>query len=471
MSGHEAGEGISGGEVGGQREGGAFSGDLGRLGAEDLQRLQASLRQIQDLHGRMERLLEAVLAISSELELDAALRTIVEVSAGLVDAEYGALGVLNDEGHFSDLFTCGVSQEVYDTIGRLPTSHGLLGELVAHPGPLRVDDLPAHPSFREYPEGHPPMRTLLGTPILVRGTVYGNMYFADKRTGEPFTGDDERIIAALASTAGVAIENARLYERIRRSTEDFQRSLLPQLPDLGNLRACARYRPSTAVPKIGGDWYDAILLPDGVPCLMVGDVMGHDLRSATVMSQISNMLRVIAYEHCEPPSRVLQRLDEILHGLHGGPMATVLLARLEERAGLGWRLWWSRAGHPPPLLIPPDGPVRYLDGNGGHPLGVTYELPRPDHEQIVPSGSTLLFYTDGLVEDPERGIDEGLATLAGVASGLRHLPLDEMCDRLLAHRGGRFTDDVALLAVRLADPGTPHREGRSPDGAEAVEAR
>ncbi|TDD54123.1 GAF domain-containing protein [Nonomuraea terrae] len=298
------------------------------------------------------------------------------------------------------------------------------------------------------------MRTLIGTPILVRGTVYGNLYVADKRSGGPFTDDDERIIAALASAAGVAIENARLYERIRRSTEDFQRSLLPKLPDLRGLQACARYRPSGAVPQIGGDWYDAIMLPDGVPCLMVGDVMGHDLRSATVMSQISNMLRVIAYEQCRPPSRILQRLDEVLHGLHGGPMATVLLARLERHTGGEWRLWWGSAGHPPPLLVPPDGPVRYLWSDGGHPLGVMPELSRPDCEQIIRAGSILVLYTDGLIEDPVHGLDEGMASLARAAAELRHLPIEEMCDRLLQHRGDDFTDDVALLALRLAGPAT-----------------
>ncbi|WP_052422640.1 PP2C family protein-serine/threonine phosphatase [Nonomuraea candida] len=440
--------------MGEEREGGGISGELGQLGAEDLQRLQAGLRQIRDLHDRMERLLEAVLAISSELELNAALRTIVEVSADLVDARYGALGVLNEEGQFSDLFTCGVSQEVYDAIGRMPTTHGLLGELVAHPRPMRVDDLTAHPEFRDFPEGHPVMRTLLGTPLLVRGTVYGNMYFADKRSGGPFTGDDERIIAALASAASVAIENARLYDRIRRSTEEFQRSLLPELPDLPGLHSCVRYRPSSSVPNIGGDWYDAIVLPDGAPCLMVGDVMGHDLRSATVMSQISNMLRVLAYEHCEPPSRILTRLDEVLHGLHGGPMATVLLARLEERTGEGWRMRWASAGHPPPLLVAAEGPARYLTVNGGHPLGVAPELPRPDHEQVIPTGSTLLVYTDGLVEDRAHDLGQGLASLARTAAELRHLPVEELCDRLLCHRGGGdFADDVALLAVRLAAPG------------------
>ncbi|MGW3347681.1 PP2C family protein-serine/threonine phosphatase [Nonomuraea rubra] len=442
--------------MGGDPGDGAFDSFLG-LGAEDLQRLQETLAQIRQLHDRMKRLLEAVLAISSELELNAALQTIVEVSADLVDARYGALGVLNEEGEFADLFTFGVPEEVYAAIGRMPTTHGLLGELVAHPRPMRVDDVTSHPLFREYPAGHPVMHSLLGTPLLVRGTVYGNMYFADKRSGGPFNGDDERIIAALASAASVAIENARLYERLRRSTEDFQRSLLPVLPDLpdvGGVRACARYRPSSSLPRIGGDWYDVIILPDGVPCLMVGDVMGHDLKSAAIMSKISNMLRVLTYEQCEPPSHILQRLDEVLHGLHGGPMATVLLARLEEHSGSAWRLYWSSAGHPPPLLVPADGPARYLLTESGHPLGVTPTLPRPDHEELIAAGSTLIMYTDGLVESPGHSLDEGLDGLAREASRLRRLPLDEMCDQLLYPRSENFTDDVALLALRLGRPGT-----------------
>ncbi|GAB2933418.1 PP2C family protein-serine/threonine phosphatase [Nonomuraea fastidiosa] len=435
-----------------ERENGAYGDDLGPLGAESVQRMRAGLRQIQELHGRMGRLLDAFLAISSELELNQALHTIVEVSADLVDARYGALGVLDEHGEFTDLVTYGVADDVADEIGRMPTAHGLLAELVSRRRPMRVDDVTTHPAFRGYPTGHPVMRTLLGVPVMVRGTAYGNMYFADKRGGGPFTDDDEHLIAALASAAGVAIENARLYERLRRAAETFKRSLLPHLPDMRGLRACARYRPSSAVPPIGGDWYDVVMLPDGVACLVVGDVMGHDVRSAVVMSQISNMLRVIAWEQCSPPSRILDRLDEVLHALHGGPMATVLLARLEEHGDREWLLRWSSAGHPPPLLVTEDGTASYLRTDGGHPLGVAPELSRPDHAQVLPARSTLLFYTDGLVEQPAEGIGAGMDDLAAAASALRHLPLEEMADRLLAHRGDRFCDDVALLALRLDEP-------------------
>ncbi len=216
------------------------------------------------------------------------------------------------------------------------------------------------------------MTSLLGAPISVRHTIYGNLHLADKHGGA-FTDDDEEIVTALAGAAGVAIEHARLYERLRQATEEFQRRLLPDLPGLPGLELQARYQPSTQAPRIGGDWYDLIHLPDRVPCLMVGDVMGHGLEAATLMSQISNALRVIAYEEQEPPSRILHRLDEILHDLYGGPMATVLVARLEAPAADGSRpLRWAGAGHLPPLLATAEHQALYLHtDSAGHPSAST----------------------------------------------------------------------------------------------------
>lgn len=422
------------------------------LGETDLDHIQAGLRKVADAHDRMRELLRAVLAISSELDLRLVLHRIVEASRELVDARYAALGVLSEAGEFTELITSGFGADQFAQAGggeQLPHGTGLLGELVRHPEPLRVADLSSHPRAAGFPAGHPRMTTLLGVPIMVRETVYGNLYLADKASGEAFTDADEEMVAALAGAAGIAIENARLYERLRHATEDFQRRLLPELPRIAGLRLQARYEPATDAPRIGGDWYDLIHLPDGVPCLMVGDVMGHDVHAATVMSQISNMLRVIAFDEKEPPSRILHRLDEILHELHGGPLATVTVARLEPESE-GRRLWWASAGHLPPLLATPDHQARYLHRQDtGLPLGVDPTLPRPDHEEALPAGSTLLLHTDGLVEHPGQSLDEGLDQAARIAATNACRPLPELCDALLAQRGGTFHDDVALLAVRL----------------------
>ncbi|WP_282693812.1 SpoIIE family protein phosphatase [Streptomyces sp. CC208A] len=424
------------------------------LGEENLDRLEQGLRQLARAHGRMQDLLDSVLAISRELNLNLVLHKIIGTARQLVGARYAALGVLGGGGAFTDLITSGFGADLTARLsGTLPHGTGLLGDLVRDPAPLRVEDLAHHPHAAGFPEGHPRMSTLLGVPIRVRNTVYGNLYLADKTDGGPFTDDDEAVVTALASAAGVAIENARLYEQLRRATEEFQRRLLPDMPRLDGLELHAHYQPSTEAPRIGGDWYDLIHLPDRVPCLMLGDVMGHGIPAATVMSQISNMLRVIAFDEQEPPSRILHRLDVVLHELHGGPMATVIIARLAPE-GPGRRLQWASAGHLPPLLVTPGHEARYLHADTGLPLGVDPDLPRPDHEEPLPVGSILLLHTDGLVEQRGEPIDTGMGKAAGIAATYVGRPLPDLVDALVEARGGTFEDDVALLAARV----TPRSE-------------
>jgi serine phosphatase RsbU (regulator of sigma subunit) len=413
-----------------------------------MDRIQAGLQRITQEHGRLQGLLEAVLAISGELELDAVLHTIVESARRLTQARYGAVGVLDEEGRFAELITSGFGGDQFAERGdRLPHGAGLLGDLVRDPRPLRVEDVAAHPRSAGFPEGHPKMTTLRGVPIQVRQRVYGNLYLTDKADG-PFTDADERIVTALASAAGVAIENARLYQRLRAATEDFQRRLLPTMPHLPGWELQGPLPALHRRARIGGDWYDLIHLPDQVPCPMVGDVMGHDVRAATVMSQISNMLRVIAFDEREPPSRILRRLDQVLHQLHGAPMATVIVARLEPTSGAGRRLHRASAGHLPPLLAVPDRPARYLDDGVGPPLGVDPDAHRPDHRHDLPAGATVLLHTDGLVERRDQPLDHGMDHAAAIATAYACSPLPELCDALLADRDGNFEDDVALLAAR-----------------------
>jgi serine phosphatase RsbU (regulator of sigma subunit) len=168
------------------------------------------------------------------------------------------------------------------------------------------------------------------------------------------------------------------------------------------------------------------------------------------MSQISNMLRVIAFDEREPPSRILHRLDEVLHELHGGPLATVLVARLELRADGGRLMRWSSAGHVPPLLVTADHQARYLHADTGLPLGVDPSLPRPDNEHVLPADCTVLLHTDGLVEHPGDTLDHGMRHVAEIAAARAAVPLTQLCDALLAHRRGQaFHDDVAVLAARV----------------------
>ena len=161
-------------------------------------------------------LFSAVVAVAAGLELGATLRRIVQAAADLVDAEYGALGVLGQQGTVSEFVHVGIDTETAARIGPLPNGRGILGLLIEHPAPIRIEDLMQHPSAAGFPAGHPVMKSFLGVPVRVRGEVFGNLYLTQKRNGGSFTVDDERTVMALAAAAAVAIENARLYESSRQ---------------------------------------------------------------------------------------------------------------------------------------------------------------------------------------------------------------------------------------------------------------
>lgn len=164
---------------------------------------------------RLRQLLDAVLLIGSDLSLPAVLRRIVEEATELVDARYGALGVLDDQGiELSEFVTVGIGVEAREAIGELPKGRGILGLLIIEPHPLRLDRIGDHPDSYGFPPNHPPMESFLGVPITVRGAVFGNLYLTDKRSAASFSAEDEAVAVALAGAAAIAIENARLNERM-----------------------------------------------------------------------------------------------------------------------------------------------------------------------------------------------------------------------------------------------------------------
>ncbi len=191
---------------------------LPQLQLDDLlSELQSRLATARSTRDRVHALLEAVVSIGSELDLDAVLRRITEAATTLVDARYGALGVIGEEGErLVQFFTVGVTDEEIAAMGHWPHGHGILGLLIKDPRPLRLADLGEHPESYGFPANHPPMRTFLGVPIRVRDEVFGNLYLTEKEGGGEFEDEDEAVVTALATAAGVAIENARLYEEARR---------------------------------------------------------------------------------------------------------------------------------------------------------------------------------------------------------------------------------------------------------------
>lgn len=182
---------------------------------ELLLEVQDRIEQIVEGRDRLDGLIDAILAITSGLKLDATLRAIVHTAAELVDARYGALGVRGYDHRLVEFVYEGIDEETRHLTGSLPEGRGVLGALIEEPKPIRLDDISRHPASVGFPLHHPPMRTFLGVPVRIRDEVFGNLYLTEKADGQPFSDDDEVLVQALAAAAGIAVDNARLFEESR----------------------------------------------------------------------------------------------------------------------------------------------------------------------------------------------------------------------------------------------------------------
>lgn len=199
-------------------DGGArkVGGTLSQLRVREVLRdLQERIELLISTRDKMDGLLDAVLAVGSGLELDATLRRIVQAAMDLGDARYGALGVLAEDGSLSEFISIGIDSDTRQRIGNLPSGRGLLGLVIDEAKPLRLEEMSRHPASVGFPANHPPMHSFLGVPVRVRDEVFGNLYLTEKKYSETFTEDDEVVLQALAAAAGIAIENAHLYEQAR----------------------------------------------------------------------------------------------------------------------------------------------------------------------------------------------------------------------------------------------------------------
>lgn len=265
-----------------------------------------------------------------------------------------------------------------------------------------------------------------------------------------FTAADLPLLEDITRRAGLALDNARLYQRQRKVAETMQRHLLPQLPTVPGVDMAVRYVPAPHASSVGGDWYDAFALTDSTHALVIGDVVGHDLDAAAGMAQVRSILRAYAWTHHDPPSAIVNRLDESAMHIAGVSMATLVFGILEQTGDGAWHLAWTNAGHPPPLLITHDGQARYLTEGHGLLLSTGLTAKRTDTRIVLPPQSTLVLYTDGLVESRDHSIDDGLERLRKHAASLVHRPLAAFTDLLLerARPVRNNDDDIAILALR-----------------------
>jgi serine phosphatase RsbU (regulator of sigma subunit)/anti-sigma regulatory factor (Ser/Thr protein kinase) len=279
-------------------------------------------------------------------------------------------------------------------------------------------------------------------PLVVRGHVLGVLHVGFRTPRLP-SEDDRNLFSTLARQCSQALDRARLYESEHRAAETLQLSLLPgRLPEVDGVRLAARYLPAGAGAQVGGDWYDAIRV-DGWLGLVVGDVEGRGIAAASKMGQLRTALRAYALKETHP-GVVLESLNRFVHGLGSPHFATIACIVLDPATG---EIRMANAGHPPPLVVDPDGRARYLDVPLSPPIGAVADARYPERSEHLVAGATLVLYTDGLVERRSVTLTDGLRRLQDVARRSLGEPRT-MLDRVLEElAGGDRGDDVALLAV------------------------
>jgi PAS domain S-box-containing protein len=305
------------------------------------------------------------------------------------------------------------------------------------------------------------LRSAMVVPLRARGRVLGTLtLYTQFPYGSRYGQRDLHLAADLAGRAGLAVDNARLYEVERAAAATLQHSLLPAVPDVPGLQIAARYLVGKDGNQVGGDWYDVLPLPGGYVGAAVGDVVGHDLSAAAAMGQLRGVLRSYAWGGDRPGS-VLDRCDQLVQGLDIAAMATAVYAVLGPPAEDGTReLGYANAGHPAPLLRRPDGTMERLDAHHSPMLGAVPEFgvasgARRDEVAVTCApGSLLVFYTDGLTDIAGEDADERTAlierTVAGMAADAS--PEDVVERTLEVCLPEQLGDDVALLAIRLMAP-------------------
>jgi len=363
--------------------------------------------------------------------------------------------------------------EPWQTTRRTPLTHSFCQHVVLAGQPLVISDARDDDLVRE----NLAVRDLsvvayAGMPLLdAEGVVVGSLCAIDSRPRQ-WSADDLAVLADLAAACSSELQLRSMRDRADRSAavaadqwrrtqtlleerndvaETLQRAMLSDLPQGGGLAIAARYLPAHARDAVGGDWYDAFRTPDGATVVAVGDISGHDIAAAADMGQLRTLLRGYAVDRQEPPSETMRRLDRAMETLSVDTLATVVLGRIEHDAAGAAALRWTNAGHPPPLLLSPDGQVTELRSRAELLVGVLPGAARSDHLVALPAGSTLLLFTDGLIEQRagDRDIDSGTAQVVGALTGQGGLPLEALLNRVLERLAEPRDDDVVVLAVRI----------------------
>jgi PAS domain S-box-containing protein len=408
-----------------------------RRRAETERAARTEAEAVADTIQKIQRVTDAAL---EHLALDDLMRELASHIAEILAVESATIFLLED-----DVLAVGGSAGLaLEGSLRIPVAESFAGRIAASGQPDVAHDIGA--ALADPLLDGKGVTALMGVPLLVEGRVNGVIQVGSVEPGRKFMREEESLLQLVADRAALAVEHARLYARELGIVETLQRSLLPEsLPQVPGLLTAARYMPGGPGADVGGDWYDAISLDGGRLGIAMGDVVGHGIGAAALMGQLRNALRAYALDG-NSPAQVVEKLDKLVQNLEAGRMATLVYMVIAPDLG---SVEFSSAGHLPPLVLGPDGVARYLEGGRTLPLGVMPSAEYPQADAELEPGSTIVLYTDGLVEERGASIDRGLGALKEAVTGGPVEP-EALCDHivatLLADRAA--TDDIAVLTVR-----------------------
>jgi len=468
--------------------------------------LRAAARQAETANERLALLAQVGQALGETLDAEVAIGRVAQLVIPVL-GDWSVVSLADDAGRLTDVGWWHAHEQLRPVLDKLAAERlvGLEGAAATHtaqqsrtPVVIASGALEAGLSVLRSEQARDAYRTLAPTaygvwPLTSGDAVHGVLVIARGTGRGAFTQAETDLAANIARHAGTVLDNTRLYTRQRAVTEALaeanrrlrenarhdrgvaralQDAMLTLLPEPDHLHLTARYLTADAHDQVGGDWYDALLPPDGATTLMIGDVAGHDIAAASVMGQLRNLLRALAWEHDdEAPSELITRLDRVMADLGISTMTTLVVARIEQddadrRSGLR-TLRWSCAGHPSPVLVDATGTPTLLPTRADPPLATVRGVQRHDHTATIRPGETLLLYTDGLIETRSHELGERQAQLLDVLRGCRGLDLEKMVNAVVASMvSAQPDDDVALLAVRFHSedeprPAEPGRENEA----------
>ncbi|MEJ2888336.1 GAF domain-containing SpoIIE family protein phosphatase [Actinomycetospora aeridis] len=429
-----------------------------RLARVDADRERARRDELEDslrtsFH-RSQALLELSRSVADSVTLDDVRAGLDILARGGLEPDHVSLLVADGDGVFRGFHDRDGADSPWAGLGRdedMPPARAVRERRVLH--------YPDRESFdRDFPGSARRRLRTLGLHAVVAAPVVGaraarGALVLGWRQPRPFTTADLLLVSTASAYTAQAIDHVSWVQHRVTVAREMQQALLTRIPAVDGLALAARYEPADAEEYVGGDWFDVSSLPDQdddtVVAVSVGDIIGHELDAAIRMGQVRSMLRQAEWDRAGgPPSAIVHAFETANAGvgLHAAGTAVVAVLR-RRRESDRWSMSWVNAGHPPPILLRPDGTTELLDEHGrlfGLPRGLVET--RRDSEIAIPAGSLLLLYTDGLVERRGTEADEQIEVLRRVAADHRHLGPQGLADAVM-DRVGRGVDDTVVMVL------------------------